>query len=81
MCAYIELNLGNHNSSVANKQMLTKKEKSPLQENPPMLVTVYLLNDNPDTKIPIAINLAGSNFITNILKKHFLRFYTQICNK
>ena len=74
ICAYIELNLGNHNSSVANKQMLMKKEKNPLRENPPMLVTIYLLNANSDTKIPMAIKLAGSNFLTNIRKKMFSTF-------
>ena len=31
MCAYIELSLGDHNSSVANKQMLIEKEKCRLK--------------------------------------------------
>ena len=51
-----------------------KKEKNPLRENPPMLVTIYLLNANSDTKIPVAMKLAGSNFLTNIRKKIFSTF-------
>ena len=60
MCAYIELSLGDHNSSVANKQMLIEKEKCRLKPE-----DIYVSESDVRAPLQLMLDLTVRRLLLN----------------